>query len=468
MLGPPLRGWAQTHLLRCWDRLSEDGRHRLAEQILAVDWARIADWARDYVLSPPAAAAETPPVPAPYMPAQPTTAERQALYREAEATGEEMLRTGRIAGFTVAGGQGTRLGYDAPKGTFRITPVRKQSLFGVFAESVLGARERYGAPIPWYIMTSPINHDATCAYLRENDYFGLAPDSVRCFQQGTLPAVDLEGKALLAAPDSLALSPDGHGGSLLALRRSGALDEMRKAGIDTISYWQVDNPLVCTFDPLFLGLHALQGSDMSSRSLTKLSPGEKLGVFCMVDDSLRIVEYSDLPDRLANERDENGCLRFRAGSPAIHIISRAFVERLTLDGLQLPVHRADKNVPFLNAEGELVNPDEPNAVKFEMFVFDALAVANRSLILEALREEQFAPVKNAEGSDSPESCRDLLWARAARWLEQADAADVQWDAEGQPDLRVELSPRTFRDANDVATRAGDLELPPAGEERYIE
>jgi UDP-N-acetylglucosamine/UDP-N-acetylgalactosamine diphosphorylase len=458
----------QEHVFRFWKDLDTVGREQLITQLEALDWERLDDWIEAYVLASPELEISTDLKPAEYYPAIPETPHQEQLYSEAMSLGRNLLREGRVAGFTVAGGQGTRLGFDGPKGSYPISPIKEKTLFQLFAEGILRTCDKYDVIIPWYIMTSPLNDQATRDFFEANDYFGLDPENVSFFSQGVLPAVDMNGKLLLASPDSLALSPDGHGGSLLALRQSGALDEMRERGIDTISYWQVDNPLVHMFDPLFLGLHDELGSQMSCRALIKTGPYEKLGNFCDVNGRVEIIEYSDMPEELAEARDNDGRLTFRAGSPAIHILNREFVESLTESGrLNLPVHRAHKKVAHVDADGRQFKPEAPNAVKFEMFIFDALPMAQNVLILEAVREEQFGPVKNKSGVDSAESCRTLLVERAARWLDEA-GIPVPRKKNGEPDGVVELSPRRFLDPEDVAAAAADLTSPERGAQEYLD
>ncbi len=453
-----LRRHGQEHLLRFRGELTAEQQARFLGELAGIDWATLAGWIKHYVLDLAEEPVPSGIEPASYYPVAPRTAEEAAEYEAARERGRELLRAGRVAGFTVAGGQGTRLGYDAPKGTFPISPVKGKSLFELFAESILRAQRKYDTTIPWYILTSPTNDAATREFFEEHDTFGLDAANVSCFMQGTLPAIGPDGKLLLADKGALALSPNGHGGSLLALRDSGALDDMASRGVDHVSYWQVDNPLVQPFDLLFLGLHDSLGSEMSCRSLTKTGPFEKLGNFCVVDGKLLIIEYSDMPDDLAQALDEEGRLRFRAGSPAIHILSREFVERLTAGGtLQLPLHRAHKKVSFVDAAGQAVTPAEPNAYKLEMFIFDALPLARQTLILEAVREENFGPVKNQHGVDSIDSCRALLSGRALKWLRDAGVpVAAAAAAAGEP--IVELSPRRFLDPEDVAAAGASVGL----------
>ena len=258
-----------------------------------------------------------------------------------------------------------------------------------------------------------------------------------------MPAIRYDGKCFPAEPGSLALAPDGHGGTLLALRKSGLLDAMKKAGVEYFSYFQVDNPLVPVVNPFFIGLHALEKSEMSSIMLAKTNAFEKLGNFCITNGKLQIIEYSDMPKELAERTNPDGTLSFLAGSPAIHVISLDFVERLTATGkLELPWHRADKKVAYYE-NGNIITPEEPNAVKLEAFIFDALPLATRTMILEADRKECFAPTKNKTGVDSVESCRQSILARDARRLA---AAGITLP----PGVAVELSPLAGDTAGELA------------------
>jgi UDP-N-acetylglucosamine/UDP-N-acetylgalactosamine diphosphorylase len=333
------------------------------------------------------------------------------------------------------------LGYDGPKGTFPVTPLKQKPLFQVFAEKILAAGKRHQCPLHWFIMTSHANHAATEAFFQEHTFFGLDRARVHFFRQGRMPAVDFEGKILLESKSTIALSPDGHGGSLRALQRSGSLDLMQSEGVDTLSYFQVDNPLVRCIDPAFIGWHLARGSEMSSKMVTKAYAEEKVGVFCLQGGKSVVIEYSDLPLEMQREKDSSGQLRYLAGSIAIHILDREFVRRLAMggEGVELPFHRADKKIPVVDAMGAPIKPEKPNGVKFEMFVFDALPFARNPVVIETLREDDFSPVKNAEGLDSPKTCRDDQLRQFARWLKQNGAA-VQTDKTGLPTAVTEVSP----------------------------
>ena len=453
-----LRPWGQEQLLRFWKQLSSERRQAFAAQLGSIDWKAVSGWIRQALAGECEAVDFAKLTPAPYVSMHPEDAAAKARLAEGRAAGEALLRQGKVAAFTVAGGQGTRLGYDGPKGTYCFSPLRNKSLFQYFAESLLNNRRKYGAAIPWYIMTSPANNQATVDFFRANGFFGLPEEDVKFFVQGTLPGFGLDGKALLEAEDSMALFANGHGGTLAALRDSGTLEDMARRGVDYLSYFQVDNPLITVCDPLFIGLHHLSGSEMSSRALIKRDSKEKLGHFCNYEGHLVVVEYSDMPDTLTEQRDAGGKLTFRAGSPAMHVISRTFIERLTDGKLALTPHRANKKIACLDEAGRLVKPDSPNGIKLEFFIFDALPMAKSTLILEADRAEQFAPIKNAEGSDSADSCRAALAERTARWLEAA-GVKVPRKADGTPDAKLEISLLKANCAEDVAALVASGVIP---------
>ena len=268
-----------------------------------------------------------------------------------------------------------------PRGEYPVTPIKNKPLFQVFAQQLLAHCREHDKTIPWYIMTSDINDAPTRAFFAKHNHFGYDPSAIYFFQQGMMPAFAMDGQLLLAAKDSLALSPDGHGGSLRAIQRSGALDDMKRRGVEHLSYFQVDNPIVYCIDPLYLGLHDLSGSEMSSKTIAKSGPLEKVGNFCFADGKLQVIEYSDLPDKLAHETNPDGGLKFNAGSIAIHALRVSFIERLNAGGrLQLPWHRAEKKVAYVDQAGNPVKPEKPNAVKLEQFVFDAIPLADNPLV----------------------------------------------------------------------------------------
>lgn len=448
----------QQHLLAFWDSLDDARRSQLLNDLDQVDFERCAPLIDTHVRTRPEIQIPERLEPPHTLPASPGP-DQVEMYERARAAGVESIRAGRVAAFTVAGGQGTRLGFDGPKGMFRISPVRGVSLFQWFAEFLAGVRRRYGRAPRWYIMTSPSNDPQTRRFFQENVYFGLGEQGVRFFPQRQMPAFLPDGRIAMSDRHRVALSPDGHGGSLTALAESGALAEMQRDGVEHISYFQVDNPLVRCVDPLFVGLHIVTGSEMSSKVVSKAHDLERVGVFAIIDGRPGVLEYSDLPEELARARNPDGSRRFDAGNIAIHILSRAFAERIATRGstLQLPWHRAEKKAEIIDDAGRPVTPDKPNVVKLERFVFDAIALARSPLVLFTERAEEFSPVKNAEGDDSPASARRDMIRRAARWLE-ACGCRVPRTADGEPAMPLEISPARALDAGDLRER---LAAPPA-------
>jgi UDP-N-acetylglucosamine/UDP-N-acetylgalactosamine diphosphorylase len=462
-----LKRAGQENALRFYEKLSPQGRQKLGEQLQAQDFSVLGELARDYVIHKPQVAIPKDIKPVPIYPRDPGDKYRQ-LYQDARQRGIELLKGGKIAAFLVAGGQGTRLGYDGPKGEFPVTPIKNKPLFQVFAEQLLAWSRDSGKSIPWYIMTSDVNDAPTRSFFRQHNFFGYPAADVFFFQQGMMPAFSMDGQLLLAEKDSLALSPDGHGGSLRALDRSGALADLRKRGIEHLSYFQVDNPLVHCIDPLFLGLHDLTDSEMSSKTIPKAGPLEKVGNFVTGDGVVQVIEYSDLPDALAKETNPDGTLRFNAGSIAIHALRVDFIDRLNHGGqLKLPWHRAEKKVSYVDDTGNPVKPDKPNAVKLEQFVFDAIPLAKNAIVYETDRAEEFSPVKNAEGADSPATCKRDQVRRAARWLRDAGVSVPEKN--GEPDAALEISPLYATTEEQLKERNVKSQLPKvaAGSQTYL-
>ncbi|MCE5184855.1 MAG: UDPGP type 1 family protein [Planctomycetaceae bacterium] len=441
----------QEHVLRWYEDVSEPQQRQLLGQIGELSFSKIPQWVQQYVKGPGAIQLPESFEPAPAYPAQPGP--RQAKkYAEAVELGQNLIRSGEVAGFVVAGGQGTRLGFDGPKGNFPISPVRKKTLFQIFAETLLAASRKYGARIPFYIMTSPLNYQATVEIFENAGCYGMDKADIVIFQQGTLPNFGFDGRILMADKGRIATSPDGHGGSLKALYVSGAVEDMRRRRVEYLSYWQVDNPLVKLIDPLFIGLHALDRAEMSSKALKKAGPLEKVGNFCLVNGKITVIEYSDLPDAAAMRKNADGSLAIDMGSIGIHLINRSFIERLNAGGdFLLPLHKAVKKIPCLDEQGKAVHPDTPNGVKLETFVFDALPLASNSIILETLRQEEFSPVKNAAGADSAEVTHRMMIERAAGWLEAAGLS-VPRTADGTVDCALEIAPDFALSPEEISAR----------------
>jgi len=445
----------QSHLLAFWEQLNTAQRQNLLAQIRQLDFSKIDNWVADFVKKPTFAEISADFAPAQSYGPDPADAEQKRRYGKAVELGRELISAGKVTALVVAGGQATRLAFDSPKGNFPISPVKNKTLFQIFAETIAAVSEKYQTVCPWYIMASPLNYAETVEIFRSNDYYGLRESDVFIFQQGTLPNFSFDGKILLANKATIACSPDGHGGSLKALYRSGALEDMKRRGVEFISYWQVDNPLVNIFDPLFIGLHALDETEMSSKALIKAGPKEKIGNFCLVDGKVTVIEYSDFPDSQAEKRNPDGSLTFQLGSIAIHIINTGFVEKLNASGFSLPLHRAVKKIPHIDEKGERVEPAEPNGIKLESFVFDALPLASKSIILQTLRSQEFAPTKNLTGVDSVETTKLMMVARAADWLESAGVT-VPRKPDGSIDAILEIAPSFALEKDDVKAKLNQI------------
>ena len=457
----------QGHLFAFYDQLTAPEKAELDRQIASMDWPLLAELIRTVVLNPEPLKLPENIEPAPFFEHTPSDAATREKYRHAQAIGEQLIKNNQVAAFVVAGGQGSRLGWDGPKGTFPATPIKSKPLFQCFAEYLRAMELRFSCTIPFYLMTSTANHHATVDFWTKHNYFGLPESQVMFFSQDMLPAVSLDGKVLLETPGTLALSPNGHGGSLLALHKSGALANMQKRGVTQISYFQVDNPIVRCVDPLFLGLHEMEHADMSSKILPKVSSTEKLGNICLVDGKMTVIEYSDLPATLAEQRTADGQLRFRAGSIALHAIRCDFVHRLNARGFALPYHRAEKKVPYVDmSTGKTIKPEKPNAVKMETFVFDALPLATGSIVYETDRIDEFAPIKNADGVDSIASSRQITTLRNSRWLEAA-GVKVPHKPDGSPDCTLEIAASFALYPDDIKAKAAKIPAINPGDAVYL-
>jgi UDP-N-acetylglucosamine/UDP-N-acetylgalactosamine diphosphorylase len=450
----------QGHVLRFWEQLAPEAQRALAQQAAALDLPALLRGFR----STQQAAARDAKLEAPAVEALPEHGGDPAQRTEARERGEALLREGRVALLVVAGGQGSRLGFDGPKGLYPLGPVTGRSLFALQAQRIRRMRARTGAAIPWYVMTSDATDAATRSAFEETAYFGLPARDVVFLRQGMVPSFDFDGKLILERPDQIFQNPDGHGGSLTALLASGALDDMERRGITTIFYYQVDNPLVALGDPVFLGFHAVVGAEVSCKSLRKREPEEKMGVFARIDGRMGVVEYTEIAPEQRDARDASGGLVYDAGNLAVHAFEVDFVRRVAAEADRwLPWHASAKKIPTIDSAGAPLAPDEPNGLKLERFVFDALRAAETVCIVEAPRDE-YGPVKNATGADSPESSRRELSRCYQRWIEAAGlrapspAHRIEIDESqigGPDDLRA-LGLAAIEDAPDhIHTRLGD-------------
>ncbi len=438
-----LRHHGQEHLLDFWEQLDAGQQESLARQIRGIDFPLIQKLyaqrqyqgnIRDRALRAAQPAAFRLDI-----------SKNRFSPVEARARGHQALAAGQVGVILVAGGQGTRLGFDHPKGMFLIGPVSGRTLFQIHIEKVLSTARRHGVRIPLYLMTSPATHEETLRFLAAHDRFGMAEEDLRVFCQGTMPAVDAAtGRILLEAPDRLATSPNGHGGMLAAFAESGAMADAQRRGIRQLFYFQVDNPLVDIAGAEYIGYHILSDSQMTSQVIGKRDPLEKVGNVVDVDGRLMVIEYSDLPDDVARKTNPDGSLAIWAGSIAVHVFDLDFLCRAKDQVDSLPYHFAHKKVAYIDAAGRRVEPAKANAIKFERFIFDLMPAARNAIVVEVDPASAFAPLKNASGAaaDTPESVKAQISDLHRQWLREA-GVEV---ADG---IAVEISPSFALDAEEL-------------------
>ena len=390
-----LAAHGQAHLLAGVDELDPVARERFLLRLAEVDWDELAH------------PAEPPPLERVGASRVLTLAERAARQDELAAAGEDAYRSGRVAALIVAGGQGTRLGFPGPKGLYPIGERSGTTIYELQTDKVATLSRRVGLAVPLLIMTSPMTDEATRTFFAERGDLGLEPGQLRLFMQGTVPSVDRDGRALLAAPGELLENPDGHGGCFTALVASGELARLRAEGVDQIVYIQVDNVLAPVDDPALVGLAVADSADVVTKVLPKAHPDEKVGHLVRVGDRDRIVEYTELTPDDTRALAPDGLPVYRWGSPAMHCWSVGFFARLAARGFKPPLHRSPKPLKaWLDGETRQVD-----GYKYERFIFDLLPEAERSIGMEIDRASEFAPVKNATGPDSPETARAAARAR---------------------------------------------------------
>lgn len=437
----------QTHVLQFWDSITRDQREQLSTQIKSIDF-RLLNRLFSIVNSNNNQTEKLM-----LKPVEVISLEERAKYdSEMLLIGEKQIKEGKVAAFLVAGGQGSRLGFDGPKGIFPITPVKKKTLFQLHAEKILAANHLYNTLIPWYIMTSMGNHNETVYFFKKNNFFGLKEKDVTFFKQEMIASLDKSGKLLLESKEKIFMNPNGHGGSLKAIWDSGAYLDMKNRGIETIFYFQVDNVLTQICDPTFIGYHLSQKSEMSSKVVRKAYPEEKLGVICSINGKTGVVEYSDLSEKDMFAMDVHGRLKYWAGSIAIHLIELNFVEKMNKEGFKLPYHFAEKNIPYINSTGTLAEKSRKNGYKFETFVFDALQYCNKIVTIEVERADEFSALKNITGVDSKETAISDLSRMYIKWLKAAGVSI--------PDLKtipnIEISPLFAHTKSEVIKKKKQL------------
>ena len=397
-----LKKYNQEHLLNGYEKLDEKKQNKLLEQILNIDFELIKSLyenntkeniENDDVIEP-----------IEYM-------DKNKLYddyKHYENIGKHAIEAKKLAAVTMAGGQGTRLGHNGPKGTYDIGLDSHKSLFELLSDGLKEAGKKYGVTIPWFIMTSRENNEETVSFFEKNKFFGYQKDkNIFFFIQGELPMVDTEGKILIGEDGLIKQAADGHGGIYESLVKSGMIEKMRQLDIEWVFIGGVDNCLVKMVDPVLMGIAIDKGVTVACKSIVKANPHEKVGVFCKRNGKPGVIEYSEITDEMAEAVDKNGELLYGESHILCNLFNIDAVERM--GKTPLPYHSAFKKAKFIDERGNLVVPDSPNAYKFEAFLFDAFGEVDDMAILRVKREEEFAPVKNSDdaGVDCPSTARKL-------------------------------------------------------------
>ena len=403
-----LTEYNQLHIVNWLNKLDENKKRELIEQINHIDLHQIAelyDNAKKEIKFK-----ENKIEPIEYLDKQKMDENTKA---ELSKIGEQIIQNGQYAVVTMAGGQGSRLEHPGPKGTFKLDVYGKgKYLFEILAENLKEANKRYDVIIPWYIMTSKENNDATIEFLEKNNYFGYDKNSVIIFKQGELPLIDFEGKLLIGKDGKIKEASDGNGGVYTSLRTTGALADMKERGIKWIFIGGVDNVLLKMADTILLGMAIDKNVQIASKSVVKANPHEKVGVFCKMNGHPKVIEYSELPEKMAEEVDNNGELKFGESHIMCNLFTIEAIEKISKE--PLIYHSAKKKNTYLDENGNEIIPKEPNSYKFEAFIFDAFEFFDDIAILRGKREDDFAPVKNKEGVDSPRTAKELyekFWNR---------------------------------------------------------
>ena len=395
-----LAKYGQEHLLNFYNELSEEKQNQLLDEILTIDFKQLQDLYESTKEKPDFTESKIEAIP--HVTKSELSKEETEKYTK---IGEEIIKQGKLAVVTMAGGQGTRLGHSGPKGTYDIGLSSHKSIFELLCDNVKEAKEKYGVTIPWYLMTSDENNEETVKFFEEKNYFNYPKSAIQFFKQGTLPMLDTNGKVLINEENMIKQAPDGHGGVFEAMRKNGIIYDMKEKGIEYIFISGVDNILAKFVDPVFIGMQVALEKLTASKSVVKAYAEEKVGVFCKRDGKPGVIEYSEISEELAKAKDEKGDFLLGDANIVNHQFHISVLEKISTE--KLPYHIAFKKASYKNAEGKIIVPETPNAYKFEAFLFDIFSCVPEMLVYRVKREEEFAPVKNAEGVDSPETARTL-------------------------------------------------------------
>lgn len=391
-----LREHNQEHVMKGFDDLSSDLQAQLLRQIEEIDWETIALVGQDSEGSEgdiePLGAVDVSQI--------------EARKEEFTKAGIDAIKEGKIGAVLLAGGMGTRLGLDKPKGELNVGINRDLCIFNCLINNLLDVTNEAGAFVPLYVMTSEKNNDETIRFFEEKNYFGYPKEYVKFFIQEMAAAVDFDGKLLLEGPGRLATSPNGNGGWFTSLAKAGLLDDIKSRGVEWLNIFAVDNVLQRIADPSFIGATLLSGADSGSKVVHKVDAYEKMGALCKKGGKPYIVEYYELSKEMAEATDESGDYLYAYGVILNYIFKVSRLEEIMNN--RMPVHVVEKKIPYIDDKGELIKPSEPNGYKFETLVVDMVAMMNDSVPYEVIREKEFAPIKNLHGVDSLDSARELL------------------------------------------------------------
>ncbi len=396
-----LKEYGQEHIISWMKNLGQEEKNKLVEQILDLNIKQVIDLYNNLNKTFEVADKKIEKIVA-------TDINKlsEVQFKNYKSIGENLIRNNEYAVVTMAGGQGTRLGHSGPKGTFKVHVNNGDKyLFQIIVESLQNANKKYNVIIPWYIMTSEENNDQTLKFLENNDYFGYPKESVKLFKQGKAPLISTDGKLLIGKDKLIKEASDGNGSIYKALERNHIITDMKQHNIKWVFVGGVDNILLRIVDPLLLGVTVSDDNKIASKSVIKVNPKERAGVLCKIDGKPGIIEYSELPEDMAMMVDSNGELVYGDVNILSHLFSIEALQELS--NIDLPYHIAEKKSEYLDEKGNLVKPNEKNVYKFESFIFDAFSNYNDMSILRVKREDEFAPIKNAEGVDSPETAVKL-------------------------------------------------------------
>ena len=403
-----LKMYNQEHIIKLIEKLDEDKKQALIEQISKIDFHQLKELYDN--TKKEIEIKENKIEPLPYLDKKKLSEEQK---EEFQRLGEAILEKGEYAVVTMAGGQGTRLGHPGPKGTFKLDVYGKgKYLFEILAENLKEANQKYGKIIPWYIMTSKENNNETIEFMKKHNYFGYDKDSVRFFAQSELPLLDVNGKLLVGKDMKIKEASDGNGGTYSSLRASGCLAEMKEKGIKWVFIGSVDNALLKMADTILLGMAIDKKVQIASKSVVKANPHERVGVFCKMNGHPKVIEYTELPEKMAEEVDDEGELKYGESHIMCNLYTIEAIEKISKE--TLIYHSAFKKNAYIDENGKEVIPQEPNSYKFESFIFDAFELFDDIAILRGKREDDFAPVKNKDGVDSPKTAKELyekFWNR---------------------------------------------------------